>query len=557
LNRSPDFNQFGGELWEIANVFRDDGLHATERLETFSLFLFLKLWDEKEIEEEEELGRKKAPEEQLIPELYRFHNWALDPDGYARVHGFEDSIEFCRKMFNDLAKLDSKHPTAGLVRRLFSEHRFQLRYTTTVRALAIRLLDVNIRAIMSRKSTEASYDVFGRAYEYLLQKFGQNKEFAEYFTPRHIVDRMIQIIAPQPGELIYDPACGTCGFVVRAFEYVRDQCIPRQSDFFTREKMLRDLKEKHLFAAEKVGLVYKLGLMNMILHGDGSTHLENDDSLSSKGQDLHKGKYDVVLANPPFGPSKQERTAEFEFHIKLYEALFIQHIMNALKPGGQAAVVLKEGLLFDSKGMLRKICRKLVEQFEVLAVISLPNGVFNPYSGAKTSIVVFRRPLGRNDVQTSRVWFYRVDSDGRDLGATRRQLSDFSTDGDLEHMVKLFPYTFRPQLGGGVKAVLKADNVKEFESERSWWATVEEVRKNDYNLTAGRYCPYQAEAVEHEKPEVLINRLLELEEEIATDLQDLLAMVAAPSEPYTEEVAEASPLAADAEENYMGRDHHG
>ena len=197
MNRSPNFNQFGGELWEIANVFRDDALHATERLETFSLFLFLKLWDEKEIEEEEELGRKKAPEEQLIPELYRFHNWALDPDGYTRILRFEDSIEFCRKMFNDLAKLDSKHPTAGLVRRLFSEHRFQLRYTTTVRALAIRLLDVNIRAIMSRKSTEGSYDVFGRAYEYLLQKFGQNKEFAEYFTPRHIVDRMIQIIAPQ------------------------------------------------------------------------------------------------------------------------------------------------------------------------------------------------------------------------------------------------------------------------------------------------------------------------------------------------------------------------
>ena len=525
MNRSPDFNQFGGELWEIANVFRDDALHATERLETFSLFLFLKLWDEKEIEEEAELGRKKAPEEQLIPELYRFHNWALDPDGYARIHEFEDSIELCRKMFNDLAKLDSKHPTASLVRRLFSEHRFQLRYTTTVRALAIRLLDVNIRAIMSRKSTEGSYDVFGRAYEYLLQKFGQNKEFAEYFTPRHIVDRIMQIIALQPGELIYDPACGTCGFVVRAFEYVRDYCIPRQQDHSEREQMLRDLKEKHLFAVEKGGLV--------------------------------KGKNDVILANPPFGPTRQERTAEFEFHIKLYEALFIQHMMTALKPGGRAAVVLKEGLLFDSKSMLHKICRKLVEQFEVLAVISLPNGVFNPYSGAKTSIVVFRRSLGRNDVQTSRVWFYRVDTDGRDLGATRRQLSDFSTDGDMEHMVKLFPYTFRPQLGGGVKAILKADDLGQFESERSWWATVEEIRKNDYNLTAGRYCPHQAEAVEHEKPEVLINRLLELEEEITTDLHDLLAMVGAPSEPYTEEVAEASPLAADAEENYMGRDHHG
>ncbi len=123
--------------------------------------------------------------------------------------------------------------------------------------------------------------------------------------------------------------------------------------------------------------------------------------------------------------------------------------------------------------------------------------------------------------------------------------------------MKLFSYTFRPQLGGGVKAILKADDLKQFESERCWWAAVEEIRKNNYNLTAGRYCPHQAKAVEHEKPEVLINRLLELEEEITTDLQDLLAMVAAPSEPYTKEVAEASRLAADAEENYMGRDHHG
>jgi type I restriction enzyme M protein len=305
MNRTPDFNQFGAELWEIANVFRDDALQATERLETFSLFLFLKLLDEKEVEEEEELGRKRAPEEQLIPEVYRFHNWALDPDGYARSHGFQDSIEFCRTMFNNLAELDSKHPTAGLVRRLFSEHRFQLRYMTTVRALAIRLL----------------------------------KEFAEYFTPRHIVDRMIQIIDPQPGELIYDPACGTCGFIARTFEYVRDHYIARRPDFLRREQMLRDLKEKHLFAVEKVGLVYKLGLMNMIL---------------------------------------------------------------------------------------------------------------------------------------------------------------------------------------------KADDHKRFESAKSWWATVEEIRKNDYNLTAGRYCPHQAEAIEHEKPEVLINRLLELEEEITADLQDLLAMLTFP-----------------------------
>lgn len=339
---------------------------------------------------------------------------------------------------------------------------------------------------------------------------------------------MIQIIDPEMGEIIYDPACGTGGFIVRAFEQVRNKIL-RIRNAVEQERLIRNLKEKYLVGTEHVPLVFKLALMNMILHKDGSTLLTNDDSLSNKAQDLHKGKYDVILANPPFGPTKQERLAQFEYHIKLYEALFIQHMMNALHPGGRAAVVLKEGLLFDSKKMLRKICRRLVEQFEVLGMISLPNGVFNPYSGAKTSVVVFRRPLSRDDVRTSKVWFYRVESDGRDLGATRRPMPDFATDGDLEHMVSLWPYTWRHEKDGGVRAILKADDLKQFESGKSWWAPIEAIRKTDYNLTAGRYCPHQAEAVEHEKPEVLINRLIDLEEEIKTDLQDLLTLVTVPT----------------------------
>lgn len=530
MAKTPDFNQFGEELWEVANVFRDDALHATERLETFSLFLFLKLWDEIEIEHEEATGKKLPDSQQLIPEMYRFQNWASDPDGYAKEKGYEDSIDFCKQMFTHLATRDSKHPTARDVRRLFKDTVFRLRYTTTVRALASRLLGLNLREVMSRGMGEGErYDIFGRAYEFLLQQFGQNKEFAEYFTPRHIVDRMVQIVDPQIAETIYDPACGTGGFIVRAFERVRDQINRKRISAVEKERMLRQLKEKHLFGVEHVPLVFKLALMNMILHRDGSSQLQNDDSLSNKAQDVHKGKYDVILANPPFGPTKQERMAQFEFHIKLYEALFIQHMMNSLKPGGRAAVVLKEGLLFDSKKMLRKICRKMVEQFEVLGVLSLPNGVFNPYSGAKTSIVVLRRPLGRDDVRTSKVWFYRVESDGRDLGATRRPLPDFDTDGDLDHMVSNWPYTWRHEKSGGVRAILKADDLKQFESERSWWASIEDIRKTDYNLTAGRYCPHQAAAVEHEKPEVLINRLLDLEDEIKTDLQDLLTLVTVPT----------------------------
>ncbi|MBP0019782.1 MAG: SAM-dependent DNA methyltransferase [Cyanobacteria bacterium SBLK] len=522
---SPDFNRFGDELWDVANILRDDAVHLVDRLEIFSLFLFLKLWDE--IALEEEAAGKSPPEQQLIPEKYRFHNWAEYPDRYAESLGFEDSILFCRQMFTDLANRQSKHDSARDLRRLFKDARFPLRYTTTVRSLASKLAKLNLREIMLQGMSAGNerFDILGRTYEYLLQRFAHNKEFAEYFTPRHVVDRIVEIMQPQIGESIYDPACGTGGFIVRAFEFVRREINQSCRSFSEKERLVLALKTEHLNGVEFIPIVFKLALMNMILHQDGSSQLANEDSLSHKAQDKHKNKYDLILANPPFGPTNQERLAVFEFQIKLYEALFVQHVMNALKPGGRAAVVVKEGLLFDSKGQLRKICRKLVEQFELLAAISLPNGVFNPYSGSKTSVIVFRRPLGREDVRTSKVWFYRVESDGRDLGATRRKLADFDTDGDLKEMTELFPYRWQNAPHGGVRAVLKSDRLSDFTGDRAWWADLQEIRETNYNLTAGRYCPHQAEAVEYEKPAVLINRLLELEAEITTDLQKLLVMV--------------------------------
>ncbi|MBW4693867.1 MAG: type I restriction-modification system subunit M N-terminal domain-containing protein [Lyngbya sp. HA4199-MV5] len=140
----PDFNQFGDELWEIANVFRDDAIVSIDRLEIFSLFLFLKLWDEIELEYEEEVG--SLPEdEQLIPDKYRFHKWANDPDTYAKQLGFDDSIAFCRQMFEDLANRRSKHQVAGDLRRLFKDTIFPLRSSPTLRALASKLAELNLR----------------------------------------------------------------------------------------------------------------------------------------------------------------------------------------------------------------------------------------------------------------------------------------------------------------------------------------------------------------------------------------------------------------------------
>jgi len=541
MQKIVDFKSFGENLWRIADVFRDDTLKTTEYLEEFSYFFFLKLWDDREQSLEEELGESYIP---YLPKEYRFYSWAENPDQYAKSQKCDSIVSFINKLFDHLAhigdvvrlkngelkrlppekpavtdgaipsdKIQKIERNLELFRKLFRNHILRVRYDPTIRELCKRLIDLKIE-----EATEGKWDVLGRAYEFVVQKLGEQKQYGQYFTPRHIVDYMIKAIDPEPGDMIYDPAAGTCGFLVRAFEYVGGKIKARQKDYAIREQMLRELKEKHLYGIEKAPDVFKLGLMNMILHGDGSTHMEEDDSLSSRAQDIHKAKYNIILANPPFGPTAQQRTAQFEHHIKLYEALFAQHFMSSLAPGGRSAVVIKEGLLFDSKRVLRAICKKWVEQFQILAILSLPNGVFNPYSGAKTSIVFFRKPLRKDEPRTERVWFYELKSDGRDLGATRRLIDDH--DGDLPDFFKKFPYRFEKG-----RPVLKALDISKFESEQSWWATIEEISRNDYNLTANRYCPHRAKTVEHERPQVLINRLLELEDEVKTDLEDLLEMI--------------------------------
>lgn len=545
-----DFHTFGQRLWDIANVFRDDTLKTTEYLEEFSYFLFLKLWDERERAEERAAQDGEEFYIPFLPNKYRFHNWAANPQQWAIERGYKHSLAFVQDMFNDLAsigdvvvvdnsndagallkKADPDQPihstgnrwyircpsdkpeahlfatgtdyrlerNLGLFRRIYSDHVLRVRYDPTIRELAARLMDLNLGEV-----TSMGWDVLGRAYEFVVDKLGEQKQYGQYFTPRHIIRYMVRMMDPKQEEKIYDPASGTAGFLIEAYQRVKEK-IERIPDGAQRERAHRELRANTLFGVEKAPDVYKLGLMNMVLHGDGNAQLLPGDSLSSEAQSKHRGKYNVVLTNPPLGPTAQERMATFEYHVKLYGALFLQHIMNALAPDGRVATIMKEGVLFSSQSALVNIRRKLVDEFEVQAVISLPNGVFNPYSGAKTSILVFRRPKDETASTTSRVWFYEVKSDGRDLGATRRLIDE--NDGDLPDML----------------ARWRGEEDKE--SDRSWWADVGEIRANDYNLTASRYRPFEAEAVEHEDPVVLINQLLELEQEIRQGLDGLLATV--------------------------------
>lgn len=516
-NNKVDFHRLGSELWDIANIFRDDTLKTTEYLEEFSYFLFLKLFDDKEKQKEEVArleGTKFIPD---LPNHLRFSTWAekiLASDGKTvKTNDAElPIVDYVRKIFSELAEVkDHDGRDLSLFRRLFKNHIWRIRYNPTIKELIKRLKDFEL---------EQNFDVMGRAYEFVVQKLGEQKQYGQYFTPRHIIHFMVELADPEIGEKIYDPAAGTGGFILRAFEVVNgkiDSLVKAgmrvneataaydgvKSD--EAEILYRKLTRESLFAVEKAPDVYKLALMNMILHNDGNSNLKEADSLDNWAQLEHKEKYDVVLTNPPYGSLAQSRVGTFEFHAKRYEALFIQHIMAALRPSepdkkrSRAVVIILDKILFDNSSVFKNIRMKLLREFDLKAVFSMPAGIFQPYSGVKTTVLYFEKPTKeewneikkQNTYTTKQVLFVDVKDDGFTLTTQRRPINGAFQGDD--------PNIYEPPCGNLPKAVevfkkwidwIKAptEALPDFiNNDFCWTATIEEIKAKDYNLNPGLY----------------------------------------------------------------------
>ncbi|ACI18253.1 hypothetical protein COPRO5265_1437 [Coprothermobacter proteolyticus DSM 5265] len=322
------------------------------------------------------------------------------------------------------------------------------------------------------------------------------------------------------GEKIYDPAAGTGGFILRAFEVVKSKidnlvkagmrvnestAAYNGVQFDEAEMLYRKLKEESLYAVEKAPDVYKLALMNMILHNDGKSNLFEADSLDNRAQLEHKEKYDVVLTNPPYGPLAQSRVGTFEFHAKRYEALFIQHIMAALRPSepgkkrSRAVVIILDKILFDNSSVFKNIRMKLLREFDLKAVFSMPAGIFQPYSGVKTTVLYFEKPTKeewdetkkQNAYTTKQVLFVDVKEDGFTLTTQRRPINGAFQGDD--------PNIYEPPCGNLPKAVEvfrrwidwlnnPTKELPDFiDNDFCWTATIEEIKTKDYNLNPGLY----------------------------------------------------------------------
>lgn len=309
-------------------------------------------------------------------------------------------------------------------------------------------------------------EILGTAFEDLLSIMGSQGDAGQFRTPRHIIDMIVDIVEPKKGETILDPACGTAGFLISAYNKISKQDLTIEE----REKLINE----GLVGYDINPNMVKLSHVNLFLHGCKKPNIHLYDTLSDK--DFWKDNYDVILANPPFmTPRGGIRPHELfsAINANRSEVLFTYYIAKHLKSNGRAGIIVPEGVVFQSANAYKNLRAMLVEENYLYAVISLPAGVFNPYSGVKTSVLLFDKALAR---RTDKILFVKMNSDGFDLGAQRRPIEK----NDIPEIVKIVKkFAF----------CVSTESEKDFVDDNglSIVATKAEIGKNDYVLVGNRY----------------------------------------------------------------------
>ena len=351
----------------------------------------------------------------------------------------------------------------------------------------------------------ADSDTKGDLYEYMLSKIATAGQNGQFRTPRHIIRLMVDMTAPTPKDVICDPACGTAGFLVAAFEHL----VKHHSD-----TIYKDATARHRFSEDTFhgydfdNTMLRIGSMNMLLHGAENPDIRYKDSLAQTDDDDAE-KYSLVLANPPFaGSLDYESTAKDLQQIvktKKTELLFLALFLRLLQTGGRAAVIVPDGVLFGSSTAHRTLRTILVEEQKLDAIVSMPSGVFKPYAGVSTAILLFTKT---NSGGTDHVWFYDMQADGYSLDDKRTPQPEKSDLADI-----LARWQNRKEEG------------KRARTDQSFLVPKAEIAGNDYDLSINRYKELEYEAVEYDPPMVILKRLGKLEAEIAEGRVELEGML--------------------------------
>ncbi|MBY4275751.1 SAM-dependent DNA methyltransferase [Rhodococcus fascians] len=380
----------------------------------------------------------------------------------------------------------------------YSEHMRDARFTIPTPALLSKVVDMLDDIPMVERDTN------GDLYEYLLSKIASAGVNGQFRTPRHIINLMVAMTAPTPTDEICDPACGTAGFLVAASEYVREKHPSALTDTTQRNHFHRSMFHGYDFD----NVMLRIGSMNMLLHGIDAPDIRYRDSLS-EGASEDTEKYTLILANPPFAGSLDYEATSKDLQrvvkTKKTELLFLALFLKLLKPGGRAAVVVPEGILFGSSTAHKTLRKILVEDQKLDAVIKLPSGVFRPYAGVSTAILFLTKT---NSGGTDSVWFYDVQADGYSLDDRRNPVEA----NDLPDVLARW-------------AVRDTSELERPRTAKSFCVPKADIVAYGYDLALNRYKEVVADEVEHRAPLDIIADIEVLETDIASGLADLKAML--------------------------------
>jgi len=386
----------------------------------------------------------------------------------------------------------------GVEHSTYSHHMKDARFTIPTPGLLAKVVELVDDIPMDDRDTK------GDVYEYMLGKIAAAGQNGQFRTPRHIIKMMVELVAPKPLDIICDPACGTAGFLVAAGEYLHTT----HPEVRTDHELMKHFHESMFNGFDFDNTMLRIASMNMLLHGVENPNITYKDSLSED----HAGdeeRYTVILANPPFAGSLDTENCAGDLlkivKTKKTELLFVALFLRLLKPGGRAAVIVPDGVLFGSSKAHKDLRRTVVEDHKLEAIISMPAGVFRPYSGVSTAVVVFTKT---NSGGTEHVWFYDMQADGFSLDDKRTPLDPKKhTDNNIGDITARWNN-------------LGSEHLRK-RSEQSFYVPASEIRAKDFDLSITRYRETTHSMVDLASPQEILRTLTGLEQEIQSGLLEL------------------------------------
>lgn len=471
------------KVWE---AFWTGGLsNPISVIEQMTYLLFIRRLDELQTAKEQKANLLKKPIEEPIYDASnqelrwsRFKN--MDPEVMFRLFTRQDGV------FDFLRNVGSKSAS-------FSKFMKGATFMIPTPRLLAQVVEMISRVPMEDRDTK------GDVYEYLLGKIATAGQNGQFRTPRHIIRMMIDMVQPTVDDVICDPSAGSSGFLVGASDYIRQHYETELYD----SKVQEHFQNRMFMGMEFDPTMIRIGAMNLILHGIENPQLIDVDALSEANTDF-TAKATLVLANPPFKGSLDREAVDGKIlsvvDSKKTELLFLALILKGLKLGGRAAVIVPDGVLFGSSKAHQQIRKELIDNQKLQAVVSMPSGVFKPYAGVSTAVLIFTKT---NSGGTDEVWFYDMEADGFSLDDKRNPIEA----NDIPDIVQRF--------------LNLSKETKRKRSDKSFLVPVQEIRDNKYDLSINRYKEVVYEEKVYEKPAVIIGQIEAIDKERAALLKQL------------------------------------